>query len=435
MFHIDKDKELTPARVIKYIRKFRNNIMPKLQKYKNYYDGQQIILTKSYSDETKPCNKLVCNYCSDIVENYTGYMAGKPVSYISDDNIESIIDVLNANDAESEDKKLLKQALIDGIAYELSYVDEHSNQCFRTIDSGSGFGIYSADLNEDLLYFVRFYSADDIDDTNLNFIDVYDDKNVYHYKSTNGFEMMEFVSSTPHYYGRVPVTVFRLNEDEKSIFDKIITLQDAYNKLISATTDDWEAFVDAYMVLRGVDADNETIAEMKKNRILMMDDDSSAEYLTKADNTNSIDGLLTRLNKHIQRVAKSPDFNDETFMSQSGVAIRYKLVGMENMASSIESNFRAALSNRLELINAILCKTESAVYTDNISIVFTRNLPVNSLESAQIVNQLRGIVSNQTLIAQLPFVQDATKEMEAVKAEEAESGVFNFGDEHNGVDE
>lgn len=427
MFHIDKTKELTPDRVVKYIRKFRGTTLPMIHKYKNYYDGNQIILAKTYTDATKPCNKLVCNYCSDIVENYTGYMAGKPVAYTSDDDISGVIDVLAANDSDAEDKELLKQALINGVAYELNYVNEESQQRFKLIDSDSGFGIYSADLDEVLLYFVRFYSADDIDDTNLNYIDVYDATNVYHYKSTNGFKSMAFVDSTPHYYGTVPVTVFRLNKDEKSIFDKIITLQDAYNKLISATTDDWESFVDAYMILRGVDADTETLAEMKKNRILLLDEDSSADYLTKDDNNVGIDGLLSRLNKHIQRVAKSPDFNDETFMAQSGVAIRYKLVGMENMASSIESNYKAALTNRLVLINAILNKTEDAVDINAVDLIFTRNLPVNTLEAAQIVNQLRGVVSNKTLLAQLPFVQNAAKEMEAVEAETGASEVFDFG--------
>ena len=69
---------------------------------------------------------------------------------------------------------------------------------------------------------------------------------------------------------------------------------------------------------------------MKQNRVMMMDADASAEYLTKEVNDAQIQNLLTNINDSIHKIANSPDFNDEKFMAQSGIAMRFKLVGFEN---------------------------------------------------------------------------------------------------------
>ena len=50
------------------------------------------------------------------------------------------------------------------------------------------------------------------------------------------------------------------------------------------------------------------------------------------------------------------------------------------------------------------------------------------------VNKLRGLVSNETLLAQLPFIPDAYEEMERVKAEQdALTGLYDFGGSADGT--
>ena len=92
MFYVNKNAELTPDLLYKMINKFNINVVPKLQKYKNYKDGKQAILSKSYADASKPCNRVVTNYCADIVSSYNGYIASPGyISYTSDNDIESIM--------------------------------------------------------------------------------------------------------------------------------------------------------------------------------------------------------------------------------------------------------------------------------------------------------------------------------------------------------
>ena len=72
----------------------------------------------------------------------------------------------------------------------------------------------------------------------------------------------------------------------------------------------------------------------------------------------------------------------------------------------------------------------------DIEITFTRNLPVNTLEAAQIVNQLRGLVSDETLLSQIPFIRNATEELEKLKEQKEENmSMYNFSNTANDEEE
>ena len=119
---------------------------------------------------------------------------------------------------------------------------------------------------------------------------------------------------------------------------------------------------------------------------------------------------------------------DEGFLAQSGTALAYKLVGFENVASGIVAQFIKAIQRRIELMcNILNLKATEAVWRD-VNINFVRNLPVNITETIQLVNALKGTVSDKTLLAQIPFIDDVEGELEAVAEQKAENmAMFNFG--------
>lgn len=90
-------------------------------------------MSKVATDVGKPCNKIVSNYCFNIVQNYSGYLSGIPIAYSSPIDISEIIKVLNYNDYKSEDTELLRQALIYGRAFEVAYIDEFSQIRFKLL--------------------------------------------------------------------------------------------------------------------------------------------------------------------------------------------------------------------------------------------------------------------------------------------------------------
>lgn len=430
MFYLSRETELTITLLDKMINKFNVEVQPKLTRYKNYYDGIQAILSKSYTDASKPCNKTVINYCLNIANSYAGYIATPGhISYRSDNDIEDVMDILRYNDYQAEDADLLLNALIYGVAAELMYIDDSAKTRFRLINPTNCFGIYDDSLTGDLMYFVRMYQVNEWDDSNLYNVDVYTDNAIKHYTmhGTNGG--LKFVSEEPHYFSQCPANIFHM-PDEKSVFDCVMGLQDSANQLLSAEIDDFEAFCDAYMVLQGVDADADDIAAMKRNRVLVIPPDATATYLTKSANDTQVENILKRIHDSIYRVAQCPDFSSESFIGgvSSGIAIQYRLTGMETRAGKIEAEMKKALQRRIEIICGIASLRLGEEVFRDVQIDFKRNIPTDTTATIQLINSLKGTVSDSTLLGQLDFISDVNAELEKVKAQKQENmSIYSFG--------
>lgn len=435
-FCIDKMQAMDAALVTKIIQRWRTEEHPSLCRYFDYYMGNQAILRKHYKDPSKPCNHIVTNYCDNIVNNYTGYITGLPVTYKSQADMTEVQEVLRYNDVKTKDSELLRLALIYGKAYELHYIDEDGMERFDVLDTRDGIPVYDNTIERQLLYFIRFYPENTLREDSDYLVDVYTGSAIDHYKSDSGWSVVTPMESEPHSFGQVPVTVFPLNADELPIFYKVMGLQDAYNTLLSGEVDDFEAFCDAYLVLQGVDAEPDDIADMKERRVLVLPaDNASASYLTKNISDTQIQNILQNLNDTIHKLANSPDFSQESFGVSSGIALRFRLLGFENTASAIAANMTRALQKRIELICAIAAvKGEDTLWRD-MEIVIDRNIPVNDVEAANMVNTLRGLVSDKTLLTQIPFVTDVDAELEAVQEQKADNiELYGFGDAAGAVE-
>lgn len=271
------------------------------------------------------------------------------------------------------------------------------------------------------------------------YIDVYDERETRSYRTDSGFSSFQLLDYVPNFYQQVPITVFTLNREAESAFDKVITLQDAYNTLLSSETDDFQAFCDAYLVLEGIeDIDEESLFLMRTNRVLALPNGGNASFLYKTISDTQVENMLDRIEMNIRKISATPDFTDSSFGTQSGVAIKYKLINFENKASKIEKAMTKALQRRIELLCSILSLTNGEDVWRDIKIIFTRNLPIDYQDLASMVNQLRGLVSQKTLISQIPFIQDIDAEMELVQEEqEANAALYNFssGNEEEEVDD
>ena len=308
-------------------------------------------------------------------------------------------------------------------------MDEEGNQRFKTLDPRECIPVYENTLEEELTAVIRFYSVSNGGEINFdNYVEVYDLRETRVYKADQAFAGLLLLDYKPNYYQQVPITVFNLNREWESIFDKVITLQDAYNTLLSAETDDFEAFCDAYLVLEGIeDIDEENLQLMKTNRVLALPDGGKASFLYKTISDTQVENMLDRIEKNIRKISATPDFTDSSFGTQSGVAIKYKLINFENKASKIEKAMTKALQRRIELICSILHLTSGDEAWRDIQIIFTRNLPIDYQDITSMINQLRGLVSSKTLIAQLPFITDVDAEIESVEEENAANAkLYNF---------
>ena len=431
MFYLNKELELTTELLCKMINKFVLDEKPRMERYKNYYDGKQAILTHSYSDAERNSNKVVINYSKSIADAYAGYLAAPGyISYRSNNDIEHVMDVLRYNDYQEEDASFLLDALIYGRACELMYVDSDSKTRFRLINPTTCFGIYDDSLTGDLMYFVRIYKASEWDSSDLHYVDVYSNSDIKHYKMAGLNGTPQLIEVKPHFFNQCPANIFTL-ADEKSVFDCILSLQDAANKMLTAEIDDFEAFCDAYMVLRGVDLDPEDTVDMKKKRVLILpQSDASAEYLTKNANDAQIENIMKRIHESIYRISQCVDFSSESFTGgvSSGVAIRFKLSGMETRGAKIVAEMKKALQRRIEIICGVASlKLGEEVFRD-VEIEFKRNIPEDLTATINLINSLKGTVSDATLLSQLPFIADVNAELEKVAEQKAANmAMYSFG--------
>ena len=174
----------------------------------------------------------------------------------------------------------------------------------------------------------------------------------------------------------------------------------------SLSLDDLMDFTDAFLILRGMGgADEESVKQMRLSKILEFDDASgNAEWLIKNLNDTYIENLKSRLQTDIHKFSNIPDMSDSNFAGNStGVAIKYKLLGMEQVRSHKEREFKKSLQ-RIDF--------------RDVEIAFTPNIPANNQELAQIVRDLQGVVSQKRLLSLLPFVEDPVAELEELKHEQ-----------------
>lgn len=433
--YINKGTLLSTRIIGKIIEQYRLNTLPDLIKARQYYEGKQKITQKTYADASREPNRVVKNYVKQIVNNYEGYILGNPITYTAAEqggNIDELIEIFKWNDVENADIELLHNALIYGVAPQVCYINENKEKKFKSVNPQTTIPVYSSDLDQELLYVIRIF-----EETNWNqsdcakvfYVDVYDKQFIYHYRASNDLTSLTLIGQTEHYFGDIPFTFLYL-VDDSPIFGSIVSLQDAYNEALSNSIDDLEAFTDAYLVLKNTTLSADDLFRMKEKRTLILDDNDDAFFLTKSATDSDTQNILATLNEAIHSISNSPDFASPEFNGgvSSGIAIRFKTISFDNTANAIENRMRKALQNRIYLLNRILSLMGST--SAQVNIQFTENLPVDTDSVIDGITKLRGLVSDQTLISQLPFVNDVQAEMEKISAQN-DSQIYDFGHEHN----
>lgn len=410
----------------------------RILKLKRYYDNKNGIMNRPYTDKTKPQNKLSHGYASLITNSFVGYFLGKPVAYKSDneDLLNKLNDFFMYNDEADENTTLAQESSICGYAYEIMYMDQDAQLRFKQVPTEEMIVVYDNTLEERIQFAIRYYDVYNLEDKDIKEVEVYtkDRKTTYEFKQ----DKLTAKEEELHYFNDVPIVDYENNKERTGDFEKVISLIDAYDKTNSDTANDFEYFTEALLVISGILMD-ETDEEgrplnFKDNRVLnFADSQAKAEYLIKNINDTALENYKNRLNQDILRFASVVDMTDENFASNlSGVAILYKLMSMEHLTGIKESKFKKGLLRRIELASTILSiKTNSLLTYTEIKPVFTRNIPANETEIVSIVKQLYGIVSDETLLSLLPFIENAKEEIKAIeKANEdkAVTGYENLGE-------
>lgn len=400
----------------------------RLTKLLRYYCGEHAILTRQKEDSTAPNSRLVCNHAKEIADTAAGYFVGNPITYnAAGANV--LQEWFSAADIDSVDMALAKSMGIYGRGYELVCMSDADSPTPKSysIDPRNAFVVYDDTVEHRPLFGVYYFPTFDPDGHPKGFkITLYTKTEEVHYETASGLESAAETRRIPNRFGLVPLVEYENNEEQQGDFEQVISLIDAYNLLMSDRVNDKEQFVDAILLLINSmlgDTDEE-ITEARerllRDKMLELPSDSDARYLTRTFDESGVEILKKALEQDIHKFANVPCLSDENFAgNSSGVAMEYKLLGIEMITKIKERCFKRGLKKRVELYSAI-AGLKGRPATVEIEPVFTRGLPKNLTEISAVVSQLQGMVPDEILLALLPFVKDPKAALELLKEEQAE---------------
>lgn len=439
-------------KIIEAHKKEHDRMKKLYERYKADLEGPTIFSRQSiqYEDEDfetggnvrrldDKVNNLLNNaFDADIVDTKVGYMFGHPIGYnLTEDNaaLREEIDLFALrNNSEDVDSEFGKMAAICGQSARLAYICKNSYERIKNIDPWEV--VFLGDDIHEPTYSLRYYTiGDDL------YAEFYDDSSIHFFKQSKGSTFVPGEVNL-HMFDYNPLFGLANNLELKGDAEKVLSLIDAYDRTLSDASNEIEQYRLAYLVLKGMGADEETLRDVKKSGMFeLFEKDDSVSYLTKDINDGMIENHLDRLEENILRFAKSVNFADKAFGGQvSGVAMKYKIMALENKSITMERKFISSLRYQFKVIFSAWAKRKSIGIDEYLKMwfAFKRNLPINLLDEAQSTAQLKGNVSERTRISLLPFVDDVDLELEELREDELifgnrlepideEAGILDFG--------
>ena len=401
----------------------------RLKKLKRYYLGEHAILNHERRNKNAPNFKTVANHAKDIADTSTGYFMGNSIKYnnTAGSDLEPLLVAFDGAEIDQVDAQNALNMAIYGRAYEYIYAKEGLTELDSTsVDPENVFIVYDDSIERKVLFAVYYYEIkDDTKDATKYQAEVFTQNLHYHIvlrDSSIGTTQNEKVEE--HNLGQIPIIEYRNNHFAIGDYEQQISLIDAYNSLMGNRVNDKEQAVESILVLYGAQlADNqeearEAMSILAEEGLLELPADAKADFLKNALDENATEILRKALKEDIYTFSHVPNLTDENFAgNSSGVAMEFKLLGLEMITKTKEANYKRGLRQRIAIFAHYLGMQQIALEAHSIVPQFSRGLPKNLLELSQIINNLEGKVSLRQLISLLPFVEDPDAELEELEEE------------------
>lgn len=389
----------------------------KCEKIYDYYRGITDAIS-NYKMVTERSNiKINTNFLKKFVKEEVSYSVGNDITYTSKTGNERLIDDIDyylEHWDEDHDTNLAKTMILYGTAYELYYIDGDNELFSKVISPRRGFTIEDEDNN--VLFFVYTYYIK----VNGNYeerIKVYDDKFIYYFDSS----FNEIDTPKPHIFGCVPVGVARLSSEGiyDTLYNDIKGLQDAIETNLSDISNEISDFRNAYLVFTGCEIEQEKASEMKKDGIMQIPvSDGKVEWLIKNINDTFIQNTLSTLEDKMYQITSHINHNEKIQSNTSSVALRSKLISLEEKCKLNQKALTNCLKKRLKILFRYLNIMEGKNYDfRDVKIKFTPNIPQDDLMIAQIISQLGDKLSTETALSLLSFIENPSLEVQKLKIE------------------
>ncbi len=408
-----------------------------LDRYKTTEGGVPISRRKPrFEDDAAAVNNKINNdFFSEIVDFKVGYFAGNPIGYSYAHTEEAkettggdaaweaaskcLTDFIVRTNMYDVDMEVTKYAAICGYAGRLFYIDTDGCERAMAVEPQKVIVLSDTEVTEPR-YAVRYFKTVDINDKTVWKVEFYDDTYIYYYEGSLGH--LTFIRRAAHMFDRCPLQAIPNNREMLGDAEKVLELIDAYDRELSDCDNEIESFARAYMVYENMTITDEEIARSQKTGVIAAytGDTGKVYFLTKDINDTFTSGMLDRIEQNIYRFSKTPNLNDETFTSASGISLKFKLTGLETKCGMFQAKMQAAGNFMFKLLASAWGKKRVQFEPLQCVMDFKRNFPLDTLSEAQAAVQMINAGLPKRVAYQLAFsaIDDIDYVMQMIEEEE-----------------
>lgn len=430
--------EINAKNVQEWMQGFKS-IRDERKKFGEYYDGKNCII-KQGAVKGRPNYSINVNMAKYIIDVATGYAFGNPIKFTTDEeNAKDILDRIqyvhkNCNVAELDFQQGGDMATY-GVSYQLVMaVGEGAIEdriIFKHLNPLQTFFVVDNTILENPVCGIYFYSykENNIDKTKIY---VYDKDYLYIFVDKGGAVTLEG-EAEPHNMGYIPIIQCLNNDDAFSDIQCVTDLLDSLSLAMSNSTDNLQSIANAILAASGGVLDEEAIEQLNKHKVANLPEGASMQWVIKNVDPTAEQQQVDNLLNFIFQISQVPDLTDEAFGgNQSGVAMQYKLWGLDQLWVTKTTKYKKAIVQRLKILMHLLQYQfkNTVQMLDEINITFDKNLPKDNSAEYAMVQALKDVVSKRTLLENISIVDDVEEEIKALD-EEAEKNADLYGFNNN----
>lgn len=279
------EREITRDNVVQTLMEglaIHNENREDIEELINIYKGKQKILERTNDEAgySNVNNKVEINYAYSSVRDIVGYTFGKSTQYTATSNkyrrdVEEINRILCYEGNSLADHEAETYASICGVGYLCILPSEELLSDYmpdiplidRSLDPMTTFCIQSARIGNPTIMTVTYYT-----DGEETYFSCFTDKKIY-YIVTHGNLSLTIgndirVKEVENIIGLNPIAMVQNNGFLMGDFEVAVSIFDAINQLASDTLNDVENVIKSLLIVINAEMTDDTVAQVKKNRIL-----------------------------------------------------------------------------------------------------------------------------------------------------------------------
>lgn len=437
------------------IAKFKNSPKRKLMiEGERYYQGDHDILNRKRTVigengqlqevENLPNNKIVDNQYAKMVDQKVNYLLGQPLTFDSENK--TYVDLLKKifnNRFQRTLKNIGQDALNGGIAWLHPYYNEHGELAFKKFEPYEILPFWKDAEHTILDFAVRIYEVEAYEGTKeviIEKVEVYSTKGIDRYVLQNGTLIPDVENPSSNYivvidedgkevsynWEKIPLIPFKYNNKEIPLIKKVKSLQDGINTILSDFENNMQEDArNTILVL--VNYDGQNLGEFRRNlaqygavKVKTVDGATGdLKTLTVEVNSDNYKAILEIFKKALIENAMGYDAKDDRLAgnpNQMNILSMYSDIDLD--ANGMETEFQASFEELLWFVNTHLANTGKGDFSnETVTVIFNRDIMMNESEVIDNCKKSVGILSNETIVGQHPWVDDVKKELQRIKDE------------------